>query len=260
MLNLVPVFAQSTAQDYLKRGDENLNKGAYERALVDYNNAIKTDPNYAEAYAHRGDAYLKKNDYDQTIVECNQAIKLDSNCAYAYAIRGFAYIKKNDYDRAITDLNQAIKLNPIDAEAYNARGYVFNKKNDWTRAITDFEAALRISPDYKDARINLENARKVITQRFSENRTYEGYLNKNKKTLIKMRFLDDGTFIYSFNDDCRVRGEYLIDGNKIQTKFLKVNDDLSRDVFGVYLGKSSYWYLDNNSLNSDDGLKLIRTR
>jgi len=265
IINLAPVFAQSTAQDYLKRGDENLEKGTYERALADYNNAIKTDPNYAEAYAHRGDAYLKKNDYDLAIAECNQAIKLDSNCAYAYAIRGYAYIHKNDYDRAITDLNQAIKLNPIDADSYNARGYVFSKKNDLTRAIADFEAALRISPDHKDARGNLEKARKVITQRFSEDRTYEGSYKKGKRDpmFIKMRFYTDGTFTYIYDDECRVKGEYQIDGNIIYTKFLSVNDDYSRRVFGSVIGKTASWNLDNNTITGGllgDATKIMRIR
>jgi len=56
--------------------------------------------------------YIDKGDYDKSMVDFNQAIRLDTNYALAYSFRGGAYLMKNDYDKAIADYNQAIRLNP----------------------------------------------------------------------------------------------------------------------------------------------------
>jgi len=50
---------------------------------VDFNQAIRLDPNNADAYYRRGDAYFWKQDYDRAIVDFNQAIRLDPNNADA---------------------------------------------------------------------------------------------------------------------------------------------------------------------------------
>ena len=43
------------------------NKRDYERALADYDQAIKLNPNYPAAYLNRGSIYYEKKDYDRAI-------------------------------------------------------------------------------------------------------------------------------------------------------------------------------------------------
>ena len=73
-------------------------------------------------YYSRGLAYYCKGDYDRAIEDYNQAIKLNPKDAKTYNNRGRAHYYKGDYDRAIEDYNQAIKLNPEYVIAYNNRG------------------------------------------------------------------------------------------------------------------------------------------
>ena len=56
--------------------------------------------------------YGNKGDQDRAIADYDQAIRLDPGLAHAYANRGSAYTDKMDYDRAIADLDQAIRLDP----------------------------------------------------------------------------------------------------------------------------------------------------
>jgi tetratricopeptide (TPR) repeat protein len=66
----------------------------------------------AEIFNNRGIAYRLKGEYDRAVQDYNQAIKLNAKFAAAFNNRGVAYDNKGDYDRAIADYDQAIKLKP----------------------------------------------------------------------------------------------------------------------------------------------------
>jgi len=120
----------------------------YDRAIADFNQALKLDPNDAIAYNERGLAYYHNKDYDRAIADFNQAIKLNPTFAIAYNNRGFAYYDLKDYDRAFADFNQAIKLNPSIPIVYQGRGLVYLDKKDYDRAIADFNQALKLDPKF----------------------------------------------------------------------------------------------------------------
>ncbi len=54
-------------------------------------------PSLAIAFSNRGNAYFNKGEYDRAIAECDQAIRLDPNVAVAFGNRGAAYSAKKDY-------------------------------------------------------------------------------------------------------------------------------------------------------------------
>ena len=83
----------------------------HDRALADYDQAIRVDPNFALAFSNRGSAYENKKDYDRAFADFDQAIRLNPNFALAFNGRGNAYNNKRDYDRAIANYDQAIRLN-----------------------------------------------------------------------------------------------------------------------------------------------------
>ena len=65
------------------------------------------------AFNTRGSAYYVKGDYDRAIEDYDQAIRLapnDPNSAQAFYDRGNAYLNKGDYDRAIQDFNKVSRL------------------------------------------------------------------------------------------------------------------------------------------------------
>jgi clan AA aspartic protease (TIGR02281 family) len=133
---------------YSRRGLASAEKKDYEHAIVDYGEAIKLNPTSIELYKDRGNAYSSKNDYDRAIADFSEAIKLDPNYAIAYNNRGFAYFRKSDFDRAIVDYDEAVKRNPNYALAYNNRGNAYFRKSDYDRAISDYSEAIRRNSNY----------------------------------------------------------------------------------------------------------------
>jgi tetratricopeptide (TPR) repeat protein len=139
--------AQSAALDYYNQGVDWAKKGEHDRAIADFDQAIKLDPNYAYAYNNRGNAWQNKGEDDKAIADFNQAIRLAPNEAKVYNNRAWAWCKKKDYDRALADCNQAIKLDPNFAAAYYIRGYAWKSKKDYDRATADFNQAIRLDPN-----------------------------------------------------------------------------------------------------------------
>jgi tetratricopeptide (TPR) repeat protein len=102
-------------------------EGQLERAIQDYDEAIRLDPSSATAYYNRGVAYGTKGDWDRAIEDYNQALRHHPNDAAAFRSRGLAYQEKKQPDRAIQDFDQAVRLDPNDATAFaylNRPGFV----------------------------------------------------------------------------------------------------------------------------------------
>src|SRR5499433_3120625 len=84
---------------YNNRGNAYSAKGEYDRAVQDYDQSIKLNPN-AQAFNNRGVAYQKKGEYDRAIEDFDESIKLDPNYANAFANRAQTYLNKGQYERA----------------------------------------------------------------------------------------------------------------------------------------------------------------
>ena len=122
---------------------ESLSK-KYEEAIKDFNEAIRLNPNYAEAYNDRGVAKYDLGKYSESIEDYNRAIQLNSSFFGAYSNRGLVKVKIGKYKEAIEDYNEAIKLNPDYAGAYYNRGLAKIKLNQHNEAIFDFEKAVEL--------------------------------------------------------------------------------------------------------------------
>ena len=64
------------------------------------------------AHNNRGNAYTTKGEYDRAVQDYDESIKLNPNYARAFNNRGVAYQKKGEYHRAIKDLMSLSSLIP----------------------------------------------------------------------------------------------------------------------------------------------------
>ncbi|MFC1624162.1 tetratricopeptide repeat protein [Candidatus Omnitrophota bacterium] len=143
---------------YNNRGNIYQNKGEVTQAISDYNKVIEIDPHYAEAYNNRGSAFLNKGDATKALLDFNKAIEIDPRYANAYNNRGNAHQNKGDLNQATSDYNKAIEINPGHARAYNNRGNVFQNKGEFDQAISDYNKAIEINPELVSAYNNRGSA------------------------------------------------------------------------------------------------------
>jgi len=142
---VIPVF------DYFSIGNGCYEKGDYQGALANYNQALQLNPNLAEAYCWRGAAYYAIGDKLSAIDDFNQGLQINPNNAIAHSNRGAVRSDIGDKQGAIDDFNQAIRLNPNYAKAYYNRGNARSAIGDKLGAIEDYTQVLNINPNYAKA-------------------------------------------------------------------------------------------------------------
>ena len=93
---------------------------------------------------NRAIAWRDKGQYDQAIQDHNEAIKLTPDFAAAFNSRAIVNSLKGEHDLALQDYNEAIRLNPTDAIALQNRGVIYRDKGQFDRAIHDFDEAIKL--------------------------------------------------------------------------------------------------------------------
>jgi tetratricopeptide (TPR) repeat protein len=115
----------ASTEEFVTRGLMWARKGEIDKAIADYNEAIRLDPKVAPAFGLRGNAWYVKKEYDKAIADFNEAIRLDPKLALAFHNRGRIWKAKKEYDKAIADINEAIRLDPKLAMAFNSRAWLW---------------------------------------------------------------------------------------------------------------------------------------
>jgi tetratricopeptide (TPR) repeat protein len=153
----IPDFDQSIriepdhAPSYSNRGIAYSKRGDFELAIRDFDKAIGLNPNNPQVYLNRGSAYGRRCNTDQALADFEQAIVLDPNLAAAYSGRGASLLEKGDAERAIVDATRAIELNAGFAPAYSTRASAYTRKRDFARAMADIEQAISLDPKLPSA-------------------------------------------------------------------------------------------------------------
>jgi tetratricopeptide (TPR) repeat protein len=146
------------AEAHFNRGNAYYALGELERAIEDYDAAIRLNPQLAEVYNNRGNAYTALGEYEHAIANYDEALRLNPEYATAYNNRGFAYYTLSDLERAIADYDEAIRLDPQNANAYYNRGETYFDLGDYERAIADYDLVIHLAPQYAGAYNNRGNA------------------------------------------------------------------------------------------------------
>lgn len=154
----VVVEEKLTASEYFERAYQADKAGDYEKAVLDYTEAIRLDPRDAKAYINRGKALNDLSRYQEALVDLNKAIQLDPQYATAYNNRGIVYDDLKQYQQAIADFTKAIQLDPQLAAAYYNRGIAYDNLKQHIQAIADYDKSISLDPQYADAYYNRGSA------------------------------------------------------------------------------------------------------
>jgi tetratricopeptide (TPR) repeat protein len=150
-------------------------RGDNEKAVKDYDEALRLDPNRPRTYANRGAAYKKLGQLEKSVADDGEAIRLDPKVPEYYDNRGLSYAAMGEYDKAIADYDQAIRLEPR-PNFFTNRGDSYQFKNELGAALADYDAALRLDPNFALTYNNRAVLFKKMGERAKALRDYEAAL------------------------------------------------------------------------------------
>jgi tetratricopeptide (TPR) repeat protein len=159
--------AVRVAPAVMNRGSAYSASGDLDRALQDYNEAIRLDPRNAGAYVNRALALAHKGDVDAAMIDYAKAIALNPRQWQAYFNRAAELRDVGQLREAVDDLTKVMELNPEFTGAYMNRADIYVRQGELDKALADYNIALVRDPKVADvyvARANLFIGKKSYQQ------------------------------------------------------------------------------------------------
>ena len=100
---------------------------------------LRLQPDNVDAYLSRGNAKGERGQFQDAIADYDQALQLWPDDAFAYVIRGETKICLGQFQDAIADFNQALQLQPDDASAYVGRASAMTHLGQYDDASADLD-------------------------------------------------------------------------------------------------------------------------
>lgn len=141
------------------------------RALDDFREAIRRDPEYAAAFSGLSDTYVLLSGYGgleeaeaRRLAEpmARRALELDPDLAEAQASWGLLLRDRRDFEASLAPLRRAIDLNPSYSPAYHWLGLSYQALGRFREANEVLRKTLEIDPQYMvGKRVLLGNLRQM---------------------------------------------------------------------------------------------------
>ncbi|MCC5645192.1 tetratricopeptide repeat protein [Nostoc sp. CHAB 5824] len=134
------------AVDYNNRGLIYFQGGERQKALDDYNTALKLNPYLASAYNNRANYYAACGELAAALADYDQAINLNPRHVRAWINRGITRRDLGQYEEAIENFEVAQLFGQLEGHIWAERGRTYHLWGDWNCAIADYRRALTQLP------------------------------------------------------------------------------------------------------------------
>ncbi len=180
------------ARVYLEKGKELYRNDEDQKAAEAFLEAIKADPNLAEAHFRLGLAYEALNKAEEAENAYKRAVEvykpyLDQNPkdAEAHYNLGQTYAGLHLYSEAVREYRQATRLKEDDSDMYYDLGMALTRLAQYDEAAGAFSKSLDIDPNNYRAQDGLEEAREGISRMKAAKKHQEELLKKQKEEELK---------------------------------------------------------------------------
>ena len=165
--NVGSSFVEMNLADALSR------KGQSDAALVHYEEAIRLQPNYADAYYNRGNVLLTNGRVQEAIADLETAIQIQPNDADAHTCLGNALLQQGSLKEAIAQYEDASALAANDPHSRNNIAWVLGTSSDASvrdgaKAVEFAQQAVRLSDSRDPKFIRTLAAAYAESGRFAE--------------------------------------------------------------------------------------------
>jgi tetratricopeptide (TPR) repeat protein len=120
--------------------------GQFETAFDDFNRTIQLNPQFAKAYSNRAALFMVANNLNAAYQDYKRAIDLDPNLAVAHRGCGRVCQLLGHLDDAVDHYDAAVQLAPNDAYAAACRADLLTDVGRYSDALAEYNRALVLDP------------------------------------------------------------------------------------------------------------------
>ena len=173
----------------MTRGHLLLDKQKHTQALQDFDNVKSFSPKLAAGYAGAGDCFLALGNREKAIDNFNEAIKLDPDIkAKVLLKRAELYYKKMEYDLALADVMEySTKIEDSNVDALLLLGKIQRKKGAINDSLINFEQAIKYD---KDGAVAVTAMVKIAKIRLKQKDFYGAQYTLQRPAVLKITPLD----------------------------------------------------------------------
>ena len=179
---------RTQARAYLEEGKQLYINDQDEKAVETLQEAIKLDPELAEAYFRLGLAYVAvgkdqeaEDAYKKATEKYKKYLETNGKDAEAHYNMGQAYAGLHLYSEAVREYRQATRLKDDDADMFYDLGTALSKLAQYDEAVSAFSKSLEIDPNNTRAEDALEEAREGVQRIKAGKKHQEDLFKKQQK-------------------------------------------------------------------------------
>jgi len=154
----VPAAPSKTAEAAMALGKLHFDKKDYQAAAEAFSEAVRLDPNSAEAFHRLAGSRFNLGHTEQALSDFNRAVELTPENAEIRKHRALAFLTLGRFDDAFADLHSALETGPDDRRSYEEllaltfarRAFHHADAKRWHEALADMDQAIRLDPSKAD--------------------------------------------------------------------------------------------------------------
>ena len=244
----------------------------YEKAIEQWEKAIKINPKFVDGLNNLGNAFFRKGKFDEAINYLNKALSLRPNFFETYYTLSDIFYQKGIYDNALKNINEALNLkpghlptiksklaillkmnmkkeylkflekvipqHPKETELYYKKAQVFSELGMNTSSINTYKTILMIDPEYPFVLGNVVEDKLVNCDWKGLDRDINDIKNKvfkNKEIASPMllaKLFDSPEILFKASKIWTQQFD-LDNNNQIDTRILEINTKIKIGYFSA---------------------------
>ncbi|MGI9515461.1 MAG: tetratricopeptide repeat protein [Pirellulaceae bacterium] len=137
------------SKSWMDRARWSTKQGDNDRAIADFDTAVKLKPDNPELYFERAKIHFSILEYDPGIADCTETLRIKPDHWNVYLWRGWAHLYRQEFTQALNDANDVQDNRPYGT--HYLRGHIRLSQGKFEDAIDEFQAAIEIDPQANQA-------------------------------------------------------------------------------------------------------------
>lgn len=169
---------------YFQSGMLYFDQGKYPEAAIQFTNAIRIDPGYADAHYQLAQSYLKTAHVANAFREFARTVELQPDNFQARIAMANFLIAGRQYKEAQEQADTLLQKWPNDPQSYETLSSLLAAQGNFPDAITAMQKAIAVAPDRAQSSLN------VALLQIKSNHTDAGEANFRKSLELNPKFID----------------------------------------------------------------------